>query len=271
MTDQANAVPTQVDNAASADADAANTGTEAAAGGEWWSGLQDEGNRKIVESKGWKDPDTAIKSYSELEKRLTDVSSKALTPPAPDAPQEQWDAFYAKLGRPEKPEAYEFKLPEDLPQDMPYDSEGAKEYQQWAHEAGLTPKQAQILHDRFARRTAGQYQQQAQAFDQRTTSATEALTKAWGGDLSSDSYKQNQQFADRFIANNGGDALMTELKANGTIAENGMILSPLTAMAFAKAGRALYKEDALITGGQSTGQSKSAASILYPEDPFKKG
>lgn len=271
MTEQAaSAVPAPADNAAVANAAAASNGSEAAAAGAWWSGLQDEGNRKTAETKGWKDPDTAIKSYTELEKRLTEVSSKALTPPAADAKQEEWDAFHARAGRPEKPEAYEFKLPDGLPADLPYDAEFANQYKAWAHQAGLTPRQAQQQHDAFVKFQADAFQKSVEAHGQKMTAATANLGKVWG-EPGSEGFKQNVALADRFIRNNGGEALMGELKANGLLAENGAVLSPVLAQAFSKAGKALYSEDQLVTGQSASGSRTDPAKTLYPHDPFKQG
>jgi len=229
-------------------------------------GLRDEGNRRVVEAKGWKDADTAIRSYAELEKRLTDISSRAVTPPSADATPQQWDAFYARLGRPDKAEAYEFALPEGLPENLPYDGESAARYKQWSHAAGLSPKQAQTLHDAFVRDQAEHYAAHAAAFIARGERAHGELTRAWG-DKGSAAYTENLHFADRFIRNNGGDELLGELKENGLVSKEGVVLSPNLAKALAKAGRALYAEDRFATGNPAS-RPADPARTLYPNDPF---
>jgi hypothetical protein len=99
------------------------------------------------------------------------------------------------------------------------------------------------------------------------TDAHAALVKDWG-DKTSATYKANVEFADRFIRNNGGEALMSEMKAKGILDAEGIVLAPMLAQAMAKAGKA-YAEDGLATGKQVSGQ-RTAAETLYPTDPFKR-
>ncbi|WP_448953066.1 hypothetical protein [Labrys neptuniae] len=271
MTDQAMAGAAQAGTSEGAAAAAANNGSQAAATSDIFAGLQNAESRQWVESKGYKALDPLVESARHADKvqsEFNDFKAKALAPPANDAPKEQWDAFYAKMGRPEKAEAYEFSMPQNLPEGFAYDGESAKAYQGWAHEAGLSPRQAQALHDRFVQHQAGQQTAYAQSIVQKGEAAQGELTKVWG-DKASDGFKANVQFADRFIANNGGDALMGELKANGLLSPDGYVLSPVLAQAMAKAGKALYAEDQFATGGAAA-QPKSAAETLYPTDPFKR-
>lgn len=103
---------------------------------------------------------------------------------------------------------------------------------------------------------------------QRGEAAQSALVRAWG-DTDSAAFRQNVEFADRFIRQNGGEALMGELKSSGLISPDGYVLSPALAQAMARAGKALYAEDQFATGGVAGG-SRSAAETLYPVDPFRR-
>lgn len=224
-------------------------GSGGAATTDLWAGLQDEGNRKTVEAKGWtgKGPDDVITSYRELESRL----GKAIVPPGDDAKPEDWSAFYAKMGRPEKAEAYEFKLPDGLPENFPYDAKAADKYRVWAHEAGLPPKQAQALHDQFVKDQAAQLESIQRQNTEAAKSAHETLTKEWG-DPSSDTYKRNQELANRAIRQAGGSELLKEMQRVGALGPNGEVLTPHLAKAFAKFGSENFAEDTLY-GGPSQG------------------
>lgn len=273
MTDQVTTEAAPAGTLEGTNAAAATNGSQAAASSDIFASLQDAESRQWVESKGYKDIGTVVSDarYADkLKAELGDLKAKALAPPANDAPKEQWDAFYAKLGRPEKAEAYEFKMPEGLPEGFAYDGESAKAYQGWAHEAGLNPRQAQALHDRFVQHQANAQNAYAQSLVQKGETAQGELVKVWG-DKASEGFKQNVQFADRFIRQNGGDALLNEMKANGLLDPDGFVLSPVLAQAMAKAGKALYSEDQFATGGAAP-QPKSAAETLYPpgNDPFKR-
>jgi hypothetical protein len=236
----------------------ATPGSSDGAATDLWAGLRDEGNRKTVDAKGWaaKGLDDVVSSYRELESRL----GKALVPPGDDAKPEDWTAFYAKLGRPEKPEAYEFKLPEGLPENFPYDGKSAVEFKTWAHEAGLTPRQAQAVHDKYVGHTAATLQQHAEATAKAIEEAHGTLVKEWG-DPTTETYKRNQELANRAIRQQGGSELLGELKRIGALGPNGEVMTPHLAKALAKTGQALYAEDTAF-GGPSQGPNPFSEKSL---------
>ncbi|WP_448950599.1 hypothetical protein [Labrys neptuniae] len=271
MMDTANPGAAMAGTPADATVPPATNGSPAGGAADFLAGLRNAESRQWVESKGFKALDPLVESArhaDRIQSEFNDLKAKALTPPAPDARPEEWQAFYSRLGRPDTAEGYEFRMPQGLPEGFAYDSESAKAYRGWAHEAGLSPRQAQGLHDRFVQYQAGQQGAYVQAIVQRGESAQTELVRAWG-DRNSESFRANVQFADRFIHQNGGQALMGELKANGLISPDGYVLSPVLAQAMAKAGRALYAEDQFATGGVA-GESRSAAETLYPVDPFRR-
>lgn len=252
MTDMANAEAATAGTSTAADATAAQ-GSESAGSGDWLTGLRDEGNRQFVTSKGWKDFDALVKSTQDGDRRITELTAqneKALVLPGDDAKPEQWNDFWNKVGRPEKAEAYEFKLPEGLPADLPYDSKSADEFKNWAHEAGLSPRQAQVVHDRFVQRSAEGVQAQLAAQETAAKASHEELTKAWG-EPSSEDYKRNVALADRAIRQNGGAELLAELRDVGAVGPNGEVLKPKIGNLLARVGKALYAEDT-VYGGPST-------------------
>lgn len=235
----------QPDNA-TATTGAAGTGQEAATESDWRAAFSED-NRKTIDAKGWKTADDVLKSYADMERAYTDTRQKALTLPGQDAKPEDWDKFYARVGRPEKPEGYQFKLPEGLPEAFPYDDTSAKKFQNWAHKAGLSPTQAQSLHDEFVRDMASSLTAVDAESQKATAAAHEALVKAWG-DPESESYKRNVSLADRAIRQLGGQELLSELKTNGVLSKDGAVKSPRLAQALAKVGGELYAEDALYGG-----------------------
>ncbi|GLS17967.1 hypothetical protein GCM10007874_09830 [Labrys miyagiensis] len=273
MTDQAIAgaegANTSAGTPVGASAGAAANGSQAAPSSDIFAGLQNAESRQWVESKGYKALDPLVESArhaDRLQSEIADLRSRALTPPGANATAEEWEAFHARLGRPDRAEGYEFRMPEGLPETMPYDGQAATAYKGWAHRYGLTPRQAQGMHDEFVRHQAGQYAAASQALAQRSQAAHDALTRVWG-DRGSAGYSENLQHADRFIRSNGGDALMAELKASGLVAQSGAVLSPVLAQAMARAGRALYAEAEFVSGGHAN-PAKDPARTLYPNDPF---
>ena len=235
------------DFAASADNRAGETVTalngSGDGGGDWLAGLSED-NRSLVEAKKWgSDPNQVVKGYRDLEAH----ASKALVPPGSDAGPEDWDTFYGKLGRPETPNGYEFQLPDGVPENMPYDDTIKTQFQNWAHEAGLTPKQAAIVHDRYMQSAAEMYTEAVEETATTVTRAHDQLVKDWG-DPESASYKRNLELAQRAIRQLGGDDLRDELARFGFITQRGEAASAKITQMLAKVGEQLFAEDTVYAG-----------------------
>lgn len=220
---------------------------------DWSAGLQDEGNRKLIEAKGWsgKPLDTVFKSYSELEAKI----GKAVVPPGPDSTPEQREAFAKAVGRPIAPDGYTFKMPENLPSDLPYDETSAAKFKNWAHEAMLAPWQSQIIHDKFVGDFAGQRAATAEQLQKDAATAHAAIVKEWGAE-DGEGYKRNLELARRALRKEG---LTESLKRRGILTEKGEITDPAIAFHFAKVGQTMYSEDNLHGGPESL------------ENPWKEG
>lgn len=256
---QANAGSAAAGNLAEANAVVAENGAQAAASGDWLSGLE-EGNRKTVESKGWKSPNDTIKSYADLERQFSDVSSKALTLPGDDAKPEDLDAFFGKLGMPEKPEGYDFKMPDGLPENLPYDADFAKEFKAMARDARLPAKQAQALHDAYVKNFAAKMQAgaeaQAKAKAEAEQRAHTELSQVWGSP-DSETHKEKIGFVARALDQSG---IKDEAVAMGIMDAQGFTAYPKMAQFLAMAGERLFREGQHIVGGMS-----------FAGNPFAKG
>jgi hypothetical protein len=248
--------PAQADTAPATTALATDNGSGGVVDSGWITALPED-TRKTAEAKNWRSPADAVKSYLDLQRAYTDVTQSAIKPPSADAPKEEWDAFAAKLGRPEKPDGYEFKLPEGLPETFPYDDTSAAKFKAWAHEAGLSPKQAQTLHDQFVKDQASNVTAFMEAAQKRETEAHQALVKDWG-DPASETYKRNAEMANRALRHGGGEALIAELKGVGVLGPDGSVRAPLFAKLLSKVGTELYAEDSLYGGQGSSGPNPFA-------------
>jgi hypothetical protein len=240
-------------NGGGSPAGGANPNGAAAASTDWASGLQDEGNRKLVEAKGWsgKPLDTVFSSYSELESKI----GKAVVPPGPESTPEQRDAFAKAIGRPAAPDGYTFKMPENLPSDLPYDEVSATKFKNWSHKAGIAPWQAQMLHDEFVNDFAGQRKLTGEERLKAVGAAHEAIVKEWGAS-DGETYKRNLELANRTLRKDG---LLETYKRLGILTDKGEITEPSVAFHLAKVGAAMYSEDNLHGGPESL------------ENPWKEG
>lgn len=232
-----------------------------------FSGLS-EGTRSWVETKGYKSFDDIAQAAQHAEQKL----GSSLSVPKDDAPQEEWDKFYSKLGRPESADKYEFKRPEGLPEDLPWDSEGEQALKAWAFEAGVPPKQAQNILNGYAKMQADRLQAARTAQAEAVTRTADELTKEWGP-ADSDGFKQKHQLADRAFKKLG---LLEGFQKSGLILPDGSLTDPQIAKAFAAIGESMFAEDTIgndasvVTENPFKGQRNiSAISTLVKTDPQK--
>lgn len=229
-----------------------------------FAALQDADTREWIAKRGLKTPEDVFKTAYEQAKLL----GNAIRVPAKDATPEEREAFLNKLGRPEKPDGYEFKAPADLPKELPYDGERAKAFAELAHKAGLTREQGAMIHDWAVKNALADFKGMTEGgvtkAAEEAKSATEALTKEWGP-LSGDTARANLAFADTALRElPGGAELMAELEAKGFVAtlEDGTKLvrsAPITKF-LASVGGALFKEGEITRGNPAFASNPFAAA-----------
>jgi hypothetical protein len=215
-------------------------------GQNWIDGLS-EGNRNLVKAKNWGTLDDALAGYTNLEAALS--SSTRL--PAKDAKPEEWQEAFNKV-RPEKPDGYQFTMPQGLPENFPYDKGFSEEVKAWMHEAGVHPLQADKLHAKWVQKYAGEFKTASQAAadqkaaeDKAVTDAHNDLVKAWGSP-ETEGYKQAVSYIDRAMQSEPG--LFDAFKQAGALADDGAVKNPTIAKALAKWSRQLFAEDTLHKG-----------------------
>ncbi len=115
-----------------------------------WAADWPDDLKEWIAKAGHKDPAALAKGYRELEKKLGELGSgAAVRLPKDDAPEEEWRAFWRKLGAPEKPEEYALeKLAAEVLGDA---ADGAflTAVQQAMAEAGVPKRQAEALARRY--------------------------------------------------------------------------------------------------------------------------
>lgn len=191
-------------------------------------------------------------SLGELAKQFVDREAKAdrlIELPGEDDPDDTYEAFFNRIGRPETPEAYELQAPENR-DELGYTEEQEKEFRKTAHELGLTNGQAKALHDWQMQRVGNALKaQQDQAALQKEESV-KALQKEWG-----DNFKPNVAAAQRAFNHFGGDELLAYLK------ETGQQESPQLLKAF-KAIYDITADDELVNG--KVDKFGNASTDWYP-------
>lgn len=153
-----------------------------------------EGAREYVTNKGWKSPADLLTSYQKLESAFG--SNKVVLPKEGDAASEA--EFRKALGVPETADKYEIKLPEGAPIDETF----LKTAKGWMHEAGLTPKQAQIIASKWNEFTDGALKSSAQGKLKASEDGLKAVEKEWGAQT--DAHKAAAQRAFKAVSKAAG-------------------------------------------------------------------
>lgn len=169
-------VKVEADTPVSEEAIAA-TGDSGGGESSWLEGLPEDIRENPYLTR-YKSSEEAARGIIEAQ---TFISSTRPTIPKEDAPQEQWDKFYNSQGRPEKPDGYEIAKPENLPEGFLYSEELDKQWQTWAHQAGLSAKTFKQIRDNYLAANIDNYNKVLGEQVQREEKVTAALEKKWGG------------------------------------------------------------------------------------------
>ena len=227
----------------------------AASGGDTWSAALHEDNRALVDNKGWKSPDDALKSYRELD----EYRGRSVALPGDEATDEDWKSFRGKMGTPETADAYTFGADEGA------DKAAVDSLKGLFHGAGLDQRQADALYDGMIASLGDTQQstveQQAQMLAQKKSDAQVALVEDWGN-VDGEVFKRNTEMARRAVTELGGDKLFQELRDIGAISEDSKILSPILAKALAEVGNQLFAEDSLLDTGDTVMVNPFAADTM---------
>lgn len=124
-----------------------------------------------------KDLGGLAKSYIHAQKL---VGSDKVPLPKEGASDEEWSAFYAKTGRPEAPDKYEFGALKEAPEGFGMDPEFEKAFRSEAHKLGLSKKQAAAMWGSLQDRAAAQFKGIVEGSSARLAQEGDTLKKEWG-------------------------------------------------------------------------------------------
>ncbi|NQW01674.1 MAG: hypothetical protein HQ483_18365 [Rhodospirillales bacterium] len=220
------------------------TRVSAPSGGDTWPAALSEDNRRLVENKGWRSPDDALKSYRQLD----EYRGRSVALPGDQATDEDWKAFRHKTGMPEAADGYALTMMDGA------DENATATLKELFHKAELDQRQAQALYGGMAEALAMSRQmtteRQAEQLAEARENAEASLTRAWGA-TDGEIFRRNIEMARRAVEALGGDGLLGELRQLGALTDSNQILSPVPAKAFAEVGAQLFAEDSLIEGGEA--------------------
>jgi hypothetical protein len=212
-----------------------------------FAGLQDAGIREWVGKQGLKDVESLAKKAFAAESLI----GRSVQVPGADAKPDEIDKYLDKATaqfRPKDAGGYEYKLPDGLPEDFAYDKSFADESKGWAAKHKLTAGQAQGLHDEWVGKQAEAHRQAREALAKQVTETADTLVKEWGP-LDGEKFKSEAELAHRALK---GLDLEESFHKLGLLTKIGndehVVRDPKVALALARVGRDLFKEDGLVTG-----------------------
>lgn len=143
----------------------------------WYDGMElDDENIGLIQTKGWGDINSAMKSYRELEKYTgADKNDFIKIPKGEDGQTPDYSEVYSRLGRPASADEYELT-----------DSDFAKAAKDVLFKAGITKSQAKQLEE-WVNGYTQNYQRTAEEAaaaerEARNKASAEELKKEWGAD-----------------------------------------------------------------------------------------
>jgi hypothetical protein len=158
------------------------------------------------------------------------IGQKRLPAPEPNWTEQQYNDFYKQIGRPDAPEAYDYK---DIktPEGLQIDKDRMKAASETFHKLGLTPKQARGLMEYYG----GILHRDVTAATEKQTNARAAseqtLKSEWG-----DKYDASVGIAKSVIQKFGGEDVMKYLD------ESGLGNNPELVKMMHKIGRSLLED-----------------------------
>lgn len=162
------------------DAAAASVPTKALPGADfkpasWADSVKDPDVQSWLKNKNYPDAEHALQAHRNLESLFgADKAGRTVLLPKDENDVEGWKALTAKLGVPEKPDDYKLPMPEGV------DDGFAKTAAQWFHEAGVPPRAATKIAERWNAWVQEQVKVGEEADKAQAQKDTEALMREWG-------------------------------------------------------------------------------------------
>jgi hypothetical protein len=202
--------------------------------------------KELVEKHNYKSADDMAKALHSLESKI----GSAVQIPGKDASDEEIDAFFKRLGRPESAQGYDLPEPE-LPDGYGQDKEFSDAFRKMAYDSGLSSYQARALWDWYNSRTVSMFTQKRQNDIKSIASALDALRENWG-----ENFDNELALTKNLVAKEGDDELRKLFNVTG-IGNNPAMIRFVNKMAH-KLG-----EDRLDgSGGKPQGQVENRPGVL---------
>lgn len=205
-----------------------------------------------------KTPADFLKAYKGLNEL---AGRKGVIVPNEKSTPEEWNKYYAALGRPDKPEGYKLTMPEKLHPSIKVTPEGQKKFFEAAHKIGLPNQMADQLNQWYLSDLSAQITQAETAQAEAAKAADAKLHETWGA-----KYDENSKVAELAFNAFGKDKLHPDSMKDPAIREVfyqiGSKISPDTMAALFEGGG---------QGGDGGGDVDKQIAAIWadPAHPFR--
>jgi hypothetical protein len=208
-----------------------------------------------------KDLNGFAKSYINAQQM---IGADKVVLPRTDAPPEEWNQFYTKLGRPEAVDGYDFSKIE-LPKEFPRDEKGEKFVKELFHKTGLSTKQAENVYKEYATFQAGELQAFRDAQAAKVQEGLDSLQTEWGN-----KYEGEVALAKQAINAFGGEALKELMNSTG-LGDHPVLIKVFNAIGKSLAEDKAFRDGSLNNGFAPTeDQAKAEIARLQTDPEFMK-
>lgn len=127
----------------------------------------------------------SFKTVTELGRAFVDlkrVSDKSVSIPDDKADAKEWQQFYSRIGRPDKPEGYGLVAPDIPSANKDILANFTKNFSQQLHNLGLNKKQATEIYNWYVDQTKQVLQVQNTSVQKKAETSKKTLESEWGAD-----------------------------------------------------------------------------------------
>jgi hypothetical protein len=144
----------------------------------WWDTVKDGEVKGWLQNKNYPDAESALKAHWGLERLMgAEKAGRTVLLPKDENDSEGWKALVSKLGVPQKSDDYKLPMPEGV------DDGFAKTASGWFHEAGVPPKMAKYVAEKWNSWVAEQVKVGEESDKAESQKQMGALEKEWGGEF----------------------------------------------------------------------------------------
>lgn len=189
---------------------------------DWYTKLDSEEIKNAPALKNFKSMEGLVKSFLSAQ-RMIGNSPHSVIIPDETATEEERAEFLNKLGRPEDPNGYEIKKPENLEEiGLEWNDDSAKAFANVAHEVGLTKEQFNKIMDWHNNMTIESFKNADSSLEQEYEQARQTLQKEWGN-----AYESNVKLVSKLVDKLG----ITEVVQNKGLANDPVFIKAMNELA----------------------------------------